>query len=197
MTDDTARQVEDYLGKLRRSLRSLKADDARDIVEELRSHILDKATEQNLDDVLAALGTPEELASQYLTDSLFARAEISRSPWSILKSLFRWASLSIAGFFVLMGSLLGYFVGVVLILCGYLKLINPHTAGIWTTQIGGDTQISVRLGFGSPPLGAHELAGWWIVPIGVLGGFGLVMLTTRIALWCVRQYRKSRAFPRA
>jgi hypothetical protein len=198
MTADAQLKIEAYLGKLRRNLRGLKDDDVRDIVEELRSHILDKASEQNLDEVLAALGTPEELASQYTTDSLFARAEVSRSPWSILKSLFHWASLSLAGFFVLMGSLLGYFIGVVLILVGYLKHIHPHTAGIWTTQDAtGDLQISVRLGFGSPPPGAHEVMGWWIVPIGILLGFGLVMLTTRFALWCVRRYREARALPRA
>jgi hypothetical protein len=196
MMDDAARQIEDYLARLRRNLRRLKGDDVRDIVEELRSHILDKSTEQKVEDVLAALGTPEDLASQYTTENLFASAEVSRSPWSILKSLFRWASLSIAGFFVFMGSLLGYFAGVALILCGYLKLIHPRTAGIWTTHDRGDTQISVRLGFGSPPPGGHEVLGWWIVPLGILVGFGLVMLTTRIALWCVRQYRRSRALPR-
>jgi len=196
MTDSSGK-IENYLGKLRRNLRGLRDDDVRDIVEELRSHILDKASEQNLDEVLAGLGTPEDLASQYATDSQFARAEVSRTPWSILKSLFRWASLSVAGFFVLMGSLLGYFVGVVLILCGYLKLVHPQTAGIWTTRDAmDDLQISVHLGFGSAPTGAHEVLGWWIVPIGVLGGFGLVMLTTRFALWCVRRYRKARALPR-
>ena len=198
MTGDAARKIDDYLAKLRRSLRGLKDEDVRDVVAELRSHITDKASEENIDEVLAALGTPEELAGQYATESLFARAEVSRTPWSILNSLFRWASLSVAGFFVLMGSLLGYFTGVVLILCGYLKLVHPHTAGIWTYQdASGDLEVSVRLGFGSPPPGGHEVLGWWIVPLGILVGFGLVMMTTRFALWCARQYRKSRALPLA
>jgi len=198
MTGHAARQIDEYLGKVRRNLRGLKDDDVRDIVEELRSHILEKSSEQKLEAVLSGLGTPEELASQYTTESLFVRAAVSRSPWAILKSLFHWASLSVAGFFVLMGSLLGYFAGVVLILVGYLKLIHPHTAGVWTTRDAtGDLQILVRLGFGSPPPGAHQVMGWWIVPIGVLGGFGLVMLTTRSALWCVRRYRQARALPPA
>lgn len=198
MTGDTQQKIDAYLAKLRRSLRGMKDEDVRDVVAELRSHIVDKASEQDIDAVIAALGTPEELAGQYRTESLFARAEVSRTPWSVLKSLFRWASLSIAGFFVLIGSLLGYVTGVVLILCGYLKLVHPHTAGIWTTEeANGELQISVRLGFGSPPAGGHEVLGWWIVPLGILVGFGLVMLTTRFALWCVRQYRKSRALPPA
>lgn len=199
MNNDEQRRIDVYLDRVRKRMRGFDPEEMRDIVEELRSHIQEKsAAGQNVDAVLGALGSPEELASQYTTDNLLARAEVNRSPWSILNSLFRWASLSIAGFFVLIGSLLGYFTGVVLILCGYLKLIHPHTAGIWTTQdAAGDLQVSVRLGFGSPPASGHEVLGWWIVPLGILVGFGLVMLTTRAAIWCVRRYRKACALPRA
>jgi hypothetical protein len=57
-------------------------------------------TASGVDAVLAALGSPEELASQYMTDDLQARAEVSRSPLTILRTLLRWASLSVVGFFV-------------------------------------------------------------------------------------------------
>jgi hypothetical protein len=46
------------------------------------------------------------------------------------------------------------------------------------------------------PTGGREVLGWWIVPIGWLGGGGLVMLTTYIAVWFVRQYRRSLVLPR-
>ena len=52
----------------------------REIVQELRSHILEKDAGGNVDSALAALGSPEELAGRYLTDSLLARAAGSRSP---------------------------------------------------------------------------------------------------------------------
>jgi uncharacterized membrane protein len=198
MTSTAHRKIETYLSTLRRGLRGFNDEDVRDIVEEFRSHIVEKAgsDEQKIDAALAALGSPEELASQYTTDNVLARAEVSRSPWSILSSLFRWASLSLAGALVLLGSLVGYFLGVVLILCGALKLIHPQTAGIWTTpDANGDVVVSVRLGFGSPPPAGHEILGFWIVPIGLFVGVGLVTLTTRFALWCVRRYRRSRALP--
>ena len=148
--------------------------------------------EPGIDAALATLGSPEQLAGQYLTDTLLARAEASRSPVQILSSLFRWASLSVAGFFVLLGSVLGYFFGAVLILVAALKPFHPHSAGLWLISNGGDDyEFSFRLGFGSIPAGGRDLLGWWIVPVGSLAGFGLVMLTTHIALWCVRQYRKS------
>jgi hypothetical protein len=98
--------------KRRRGSRAIWADRERDcaewtaktfreIVEELRGHIQEKTEAAGeikmatVDAVLAALGSPEELASQYVTDDLLARAEVSRSPWRTLEGLFHWASLSV------------------------------------------------------------------------------------------------------
>lgn len=199
---DAQQKIEAYLGRLRQRLRGMNEDDLRDIVEEIRSHITDKAsaggvvTAAAVDSAIARLGTPEELASQYTTDDLLARAEVSRSPFRILEGLFRWASLSVAGFFVLMGSLLGYFLGATLVLSALLKTIHPRTAGLWLLPgAPDDYELSLRMGFGTLPVGGRELLGWWIVPAGLFVGCGLVVLTTRVALWCVRQYRRSRVLP--
>lgn len=202
MSGDAHHKIEIYLGRLRQRLRRMKDEDVREIIEELRSHIMDKSaaggpiTIASVDAALTGLGDPEELASQYTTDNLLARAEVSRSPLRILKSLFHWASLSIAGFFVLLGSFLGYFFGAVLMLVAVLKLVHPRTAGLWISpDASGDLQISFRLGFGSVPASGRDVLGWWIVPIGWIAGAALVMLTTYIAVWFVRQYRKSLVLP--
>jgi hypothetical protein len=202
MPGDAQQRMESYLGQLRRGLRGMHEEDARDIVEELRSHIAERAaasgplTAAGVERALAGLGPPEELAGQYITDSLLARAETSRSPLRILQSLFRWASWSVAGFFVLLGSLLGYFLGVVFILVAALKPFHPESAGLWVFPDGAnDFEISLRLGFGTPPANGRELLGWWVIPVGFAVGCWLVILTTRLALWCARRYRKSRALP--
>ncbi|HMD17775.1 MAG TPA: DUF1700 domain-containing protein [Terriglobales bacterium] len=206
LTGDSQQRIDAYLGRLRGRLRGIKDDEVREIVEELRSHIMDKAaasgeangevTAARVDAALTALGSPEELASQYMTDTLLARAEVSRSPVRILRGLFRWASLSIAGFFVMLGSILGYFFAAVFILVAVLKPFHPRTAGLWVfANSAGDSEISFRMGFGSVPSGGKDVLGWWTVPIGWMVGCGLVMLTTHVALWFVRQYRKSRALP--
>jgi hypothetical protein len=154
-------------------------------------------TAAGVDRALAALGSPEDLASEYLTYDLLALAEVSRSPVRILESLFRWASLSVAGFLVLLGSLVGYFLGAVFILAAALKPFHPRTAGVWVLRSGADDfELSVRLGFGSAPVSGRELLGWWIVPIGLVAGCALALLTTRFAIWCLRQYRTSRKLPR-
>jgi len=204
MSSDAQQKMETYLGRLRQRLRDMNDEDAREIIEELRSHITDKATADGeittagVDAALAALGAHEELASLYITDDLLARAEVSRSPLRILESLFHWASLSVAGFFVLIGAVIGYFFGAVLILVAVLKPFHPHTGGLWIfPNARGDFEMSFGLGFGSLPAGGRDVLGWWIVPIGWMAGWGLVMLTTYIAVWFVRQYRRSRVLPRS
>jgi hypothetical protein len=199
---DAQQKIDAYLGRLRQRLRGMNDGDVREIVEELRSHITDKVaaggevTLAGVDAAIARLGTPEELASQYTTDDLLARAEVSRSPLRLLEGLFGWASLSMAGLFVLMGSLLGYFLGTTLALSALLKTIHPHTAGLWLLPGGPDDyELSLRMGFGSVPVGGRELLGWWIVPAGLFVGSGLVVLTTRFALKCVRRYRTSHLLP--
>ncbi len=207
ITADSRQRIEAYLGRLRGRLRGFNQEEVREIVEELRSHVMDKAaaaggasgevTTSGIDAALSALGSPEELANQYLTENLLARAAVSRSPVQILRSLFRWAGLSVAGFYVLLGSILGYFLAAVFILVAMLKPFHPHTAGLWLlANSGGGSEISFRLGFGSVPVGARDVLGWWIVPIGWMAGCGLVMLTTHVALCFVRHYRKSLALVR-
>jgi hypothetical protein len=194
MTDSRATEV--YLERLRSGLRGVDDGAVREIVEELRGHIREKAADEDVDAVLAALGSPDELAGRYLTDSLLARAAGSRSPVRLLGSLFRWASLSLAGFFVLLGSVAGYFTGGVCILVALCKPFHPKNAGLWTYRdAAGDLGISVRLGYGNAPGVGVDVLGWWIVPVGLVAGCGLVLLTTHCALWCVSTYRKSRALP--
>jgi len=204
MAGDAQQKVEAYLGRLRQLLRGMNAEDAREIIDELRSHLMDRvaasgeATDAGVDAALAALGSPEELANEYLTHHLLARAEASRSPVRILESLFRWASLSVAGFFVLVSSVMGYFLGTVFLLVAALKPFHPQTAGLWLLRgSAGDPEISIRLGFGTVPATGRDVLGWWIVPIGLLAGCAVLMLTTRFALWCARQYRRSHLLPRS
>jgi hypothetical protein len=198
MTDT---RVEDYLARLQKRLAGLSREEAADIVGELRSHILEKASVQGeadpaaIENVLAALGSPEGLAAEYMADDLLERAASERSPLLLLRGLLRWASLSLAGAFVLLGCMVGYFLGACFTLCAFLKPLHPRTAGLWrlADQYGS---YSLRLGFGPVPAGGKELLGWWMVPVGLLVGGGLCLLTTQIALWCVQQFRRSHALTR-
>ena len=191
---DSQQKIDAYLKTLRKRLRGLSDQDSSDVVEEIRSHILDKAAVEGeitpgaVASALAALGSPEELASQYVTDDLLTRARVTRSPWLILRSLFRWASLSFAGFCILMFSVIGYFLAGAFVLCAVLKPIYPHTAGLWLLPDPADISLSLRLGSGTPPVDARELLGWWIIPLGLVAGVGLVLLTFHFGLWSIRKF---------
>lgn len=188
VSDESSKKVESYLKTLRGCLRDLNDEEAGDVVEEIRSHILDKAGNDSsaIPAVLAALGTPEELASGYLADNLLQRAQVNRSPWLVLRSLFRWATLSFAGFWILLISLFGYFIAGSLSLCALLKPIHPATAGLWLIPNGNDTEFSLRLGFGPVPGGGRELLGWWIIPLGLMFAMGLVLANLQFGLWSIR-----------
>ena len=195
---DSQQMIDAYLKVLRKHLRPLSDQDAREVVEEIRSHILDKSaaagdiTTASVASTLSALGRPEDLASQYVTDDLLTRAQTTRSPWLLVRSLFRRATLSVAGFFALIGVLCGYCVAGAFFLCALLKPFYPQTAGLWLLP---DTDISLSLRLGSagpPPVDGRELLGWWIVPLGLTLGVCLVLLTFRFGLWTIRKFRSTR-----
>ena len=55
-----------------------------------------------------------------------------------------------AGFFLLLESIMGYFLGAAFILVAALKPFHPETAGLWVSQEAtGDLVYSLHMGFGS------------------------------------------------
>ena len=192
---DSQLAIDVYLKVLRKRLRGLSEQVSNEVVKEIHSHILEKAalegevTPDSVASALTDLGSPEELASQYVTDDLLARAQVTPSPWLVLQSLFRWAGISIVGFSVLAFSALGYFLAGSFALCAMLKPIHPQTAGLWLLPSPeNDYSVSLRLGFASPPASGRELLGWWIVPIGLAFAMGLVLLTFHFGLWSIRKF---------
>ncbi|MGA8431003.1 MAG: DUF1700 domain-containing protein [Candidatus Sulfotelmatobacter sp.] len=153
IAEDSRQKIEAYLGRLRSQLRGMNSAEVNEIVEELRSHITEKTEAGGpgaVEGVLVELGGPEELAAQYLTDDLLVRAEVTRSPVRVLESLFRWASLSAVGFFVLLSSIVGYFLGGAFMWCAVLKIVHPQSAGLWVIPgVTGNSEISLRLGCAS------------------------------------------------
>lgn len=70
-TSKTDPRLEEYLSSLEKVLRAMPVSDRADIVTEIKSHILtalERDPEQNLDQVLAALGPAETVANRYLLE---------------------------------------------------------------------------------------------------------------------------------
>lgn len=198
---ESQKDVDVYLAELRRQLQRFSDEDANDIVEEIHAHIVDKTSGDSATDsvreTLAALGTPEELAGRYRTDGLLRRGQETRSPVVSLRSLFRWATLSVAGLIVFLVSVAGYSLGSGLVVIAILKLIWPRNTGLWVEYYPDHTPKSANMGFGSgndlQPHPGHDVLGWWLVPIGLVVGGGLLFLTFRFGTWCIRRFWRPRA----
>jgi hypothetical protein len=193
---DAELRIDAYLDRLRHLLREVDRDELRDTVRELRSHIIETTTARGdmtvvaIDETIEDLGSPEELAAQYISAGLGSPTRNAGSPRRVVQRFVRRAGLIAVASSVLLGSLLGYSFGLALVLCAALKPFHPQTAGLWLLpDPAGDTVVSIQLGLGRQPAAGHELLGWWIVPAGLLLGCGAMMLATCLARSGARLYR--------
>ncbi|HSL69846.1 MAG TPA: hypothetical protein VK864_06360 [Longimicrobiales bacterium] len=199
MSAPIEREIESYLRRLRSSLRALPEDQADDIVREIRSHLIESGQgDAGLDarrvgEAMTRLGDPAALASAYLMDQLALRAQASRSPILLLRLVMHWATRSLEGIGALIVAFIGYGTALIGLGCALLKPFTPDRIGLWVREVPPD-DFSYQLGrVSAPPADAHELLGWYIVPLGLVVGAITLTATTRYLLAKARKYRRIRA----
>jgi hypothetical protein len=196
MTVDPAGQLKlaAYLRQVRHGLNGLPAAEAQEIVDELKSHVLDRAgvdlNAAAVETAIANLGPARELSGLYLAERMAERVEASRSPWLILKTVRRLAGLSIGAFFTFALSLVGYTFGVCLLLTAILKPFLPNNDGLWFKRTADGFTLSFSIT--NDPTG-QELMGWWIIPFGLIAGALVLYLTWRFSLGAVRRLGRKRS----
>jgi hypothetical protein len=189
-------KIDAYLRQVRAGLRGLPDAEVMDIVNELRAHVVERigpggaTSEAAIDSVLCSLGRPEQISALYMAEGLALRAESSRSPWMVLRSVFHWSTLSVKGFAVFLVCLLGYSFGLSFYIAALMKPFHPHGVGLWISNNPNTFSLHVG-GFSGHPGEERELLGWWMIPIGFGLGGGTILLTTHFALWALRRLRKS------
>jgi hypothetical protein len=189
-------KIDAYLRQVRAGLRGLPDAEVGDIVNELRAHIAERTAPSGetspaaIDSALHSLGRPEQIAALYVTEGLALRAESSRSPWMVLRSVFHWATLSVKGFAVFVVCLIGYSFGLSFYLTALMKPFHPQGVGLWVSTNPNSYSLHVG-GIMGPPGNERELLGWWMIPIGFGLGGGTILLTTQFALWALRRMRAS------
>jgi hypothetical protein len=191
-TTGSQKAIDSYLAALRKELRELTDEDANDIVEEIRMHLLDKTggeAPETVTATLAALGTPAELADKYCTEEMLARGRAARSPAYIARSVGRWALLTLGGLAVFSLSVVGYCLGGWLFVLGILKLHDPSHTGAYGQWNDHDKSFHWQSGGPNTP---DELLGWWLVPIGLIVGGGLLLLTFKFGNWSIRKFWRPR-----
>lgn len=185
-------RIDSYLARVRTALRGVPEGDIEDILRELRSHAVELSGRdgQGMEEALRSLGDPVELAKTYQAENRMVRAECSRSPLVILEGLRHTTRTRLGRVAATALYLLGYINLFILWAAAAEKLITPSRGGLW--YVPGDSWSLTLVIFDYPPPGARELLGWWLVPIGLLAGWGVKVLTDRLAQWWIARYRRSR-----
>lgn len=184
--------IESYLARVRAALRGMPEREIEDILRELRTHIADLSEPDGhgVDAAIRSLGHPVDIAKTYLAENLMVQAECSGSPLVILQGL-RHASRSRRGRLLVTALyFFGYINVFTLWAAAIEKLLAPSRGGLWYVP-GHWSSISL-ITSGSPPSGARELLGWWLVPIAVLVGWALKVVTDRIAQLWIGRYRRQK-----
>ena len=170
-------QVVDYLSSLESHLRNTSTSEKEEILREIEAHIRD-ASEQsygNVTLVLHRLGEPKALANQYRDSILLQSASRSFSPTVLLRATLRLATKGIFGAFVFFCALFGYAFGAGFLLVGIIKPLAPAHTGVW---LQNGVVVSCGALVVVPPPPAHEVLGWWLIPIALILGTTVSLVTT-------------------
>ena len=187
--DSVESRVDSYLDRVRTALHGLPERQIDDIMRELRAHAIELADGKGIEAAFASLGDPVDLAKAYQAESQIIRAECSSSSLRILLGL-RHAGRTRAGrFLATVLYVFGYVNVVTLWLAAADKLLFPSRTGLW--YVPGDWKSLASRTNDSPPPGAHDLLGWWLIPAAIFAGWILRYLIDGIAQWWLRRYRQS------
>jgi uncharacterized membrane protein len=190
-----------YLAQVQRHLQGLPHGEVREIVAELRAHVLDKVegsvSPAAVEAAIAELGSPREIARVNITERIVARAEMNRSPLSLLGGVVRLAGLSLYGCFAFVVCFAGYGSAAAFLLTALVKPFAWNHAGLWIYTRGPDDYVSSwALGLTDNPHRGHEVLGGWIIPIGIVAALVLGWLTWRFNLFSLRLMGRRARRPR-
>lgn len=168
-------QMETYLSSLRAHLGPMTLNEREEILREIEAHIRDAQEEPGgtLENVLARLGTPQQLAAQYRDGMLIRNASRSYSPITLLRGALRLSTRGLSGIIVFFAGMFGYLIGGGLVLSAMLKPVFPKNTGLWVRD--GHLVSSGTLF--PPPTGAHEILGNWYIVVSLVLGSLLLLAT--------------------
>jgi hypothetical protein len=187
--------LEAFLRTLRSGLEILPHEESSEILQELRCHVLEKASsdlsDENIRKVLNELATPAELARI----NLDMRGTAPSAPNRRL-SLLRVLGAGAYGVFAALAAAAGYAVAACWIFTAPAKPFAPNQVGLWRlADPTGD--LSLSPGRHGPDVIGRDLLGWWIIPLGIGVGIGLVALANRISRALIRAMRTPSTSSRA
>jgi uncharacterized membrane protein len=204
LSDTGTSRVNGYLFVLERSLATLlPREGVRDAVREIDSHLRERiAVAQAMPDerttlerILKELGPPQQVAQAYSVERAVHEAVVTGKALAIARAVRHVAMSGVSGFLAALGLFVGYFAGAVFIVLAGMKPLFPRNVGIWV----GDRSISQGVDIGwragvNVAASGHDVGGYWVIPIFLTAGFGLLFFTTRGVRKFLRWWRRRPGF---
>ena len=170
--------IHQYLKSLNKYLARLEPQDAAEVEREIESHIYDAIDAQEsegkapqVEEILAGFGAPRQLAEAYV--SHIKQGSPPPAGFSAIRSIKKGASV---GLYWVTGCL-GYMVGGLLLLLSVIKLWLPEQVGVWSSADGNSFVVGM---IEQTHRQQGELLGYWLTPVFVVAGAGLIWLTWSI-----------------
>jgi hypothetical protein len=194
-------RVNGYLFVLERSLLTfLPRETTRDAVREIDSHLRDRIAaaaalpdeRAALEKILNELGPPLRVAQAYSVERLVDEAVVTGRITAILRAVWHVAMSGVSGFFAGFLVFSGAFIGATLVVLGLLKPIFPDNIGFWVNNESAlkGFDLAFRMGYGPGVRNEHLAGGYWVMPICLVAGFGLLYLTYRGARAFLKWWRR-------
>lgn len=188
-------RVHGYLFVLGRSLRaSLPRDIALDSLGEIESHIRERVAQTEsmpneaaaLERVLNELGTPLRVAQAYSAEFTVDEALATGRAGAVARAVWHLAATTTWGFLAVLVLFTGYVAGFACLAVAVLKPIFPGNVGLFVRD---GIPLSVGALFPAPA-GAEVWGGYWIIPIALAIGLGILRLTHRWARRFLSRWRE-------
>jgi uncharacterized membrane protein len=186
-------RVNGYLFVLERSLGSfLPPDVRRDAVREIESHLRERiaaaavAPDERaaLEKILAELGPPLRVAQAYSAERTIEEAVTTGRMIATWRAVWQIAFTTLTGFWIAMAIFTGYAAGLAFFAIAILKPVFPDNVGIQFVR-----GIPVGMGAYFPVGNADLRGGYWVIPIALICGAGILVGTHRGARKCLAWWR--------
>jgi amino acid transporter len=186
LSDVGESRINGYLFVLQRSLKTfLPAETVRDAVREIESHLRERIASvdgapnerEAVEKILGELGPPLRVAQAYSAERTLDEAITTGRLIPMFHAMWHLAVTTIGGFFAALAVLVGYLFGLAFLSVAVMKPLFPQNVGLW---VDNDTGIPHELGgLFPPPANQHVVGGYWIIPICLVIGLTVMVLTYR------------------